>query len=48
MINFAAGQTRANNAVLPLSKDGNAALAFHADMGAGAVQLVVDVSGYFQ
>jgi len=48
VINFAAGQTRANNAVLPLSKDGNAALAFHADMGAGAVQLVVDVSGYFQ
>jgi hypothetical protein len=48
VINFAAGQTRANNAVLPLSKDGNAALAFHADPGAGAVQLVVDVSGYFQ
>jgi hypothetical protein len=46
-INFSAGQTRANNAVLSLSATGvltaNAMLA-----GGGTVQLVVDVNGYFQ
>jgi hypothetical protein len=48
VLNFSAGQTRANNAVLPLSADGNATLALHADLTGGAVQVVVDVSGYFQ
>jgi hypothetical protein len=45
-INFQAGQTRANNAVLGLSFTG----AFAASplvSGAGSVHLVIDVSGYF-
>ncbi len=47
-VNFAAGQTRANNAVLPLGAGG--ALAFRADLagGTGTVGLLVDVVGYFQ
>jgi PKD repeat protein len=47
-INFGAGQTRTNNAVLPLASDGSgtlAAMPFVA--GGGKVQLVVDVNGYF-
>jgi hypothetical protein len=49
MINFSAGQTRANNAVLPLAIDtsGNVvAEAFVA--GGGTVQVIIDISGYFQ
>lgn len=47
-INFRAGATRANNAVLPLSTDGNAQLAASAVLAApGTVHLIVDVSGYF-
>ena len=47
-VNFDAGVTRANAGVLPLSTDGTARLAATASMaGAGAVDLVVDVAGYF-
>jgi endonuclease I len=45
-INFAASQTRANNAILPLSADGM--LAALPVLGAGQqVHFVIDVNGYF-
>jgi hypothetical protein len=48
-INFSAGQVRANNAVLALSRDGQATLAALASLaGGGQVHLIVDVNGYFQ
>jgi hypothetical protein len=46
-INFGAGQTRANNAVLPVSSDGAATLAIR-NNAAGAVHVLVDVNGFFQ
>jgi len=47
-INFGAGQTRTNNAILPLSSDGSGTLAAQPFVvGKGNVQLVVDVNGYF-
>jgi hypothetical protein len=45
-LNFAAGQTRANNAVLPLGPDGT--LAVLAGLGEGSVHLIVDVNGWFE
>jgi hypothetical protein len=46
VINFVAGQTRANNAILPL---GLGRLAVHDDQVAGAsVNFIIDVNGYFQ
>jgi hypothetical protein len=45
-INYAAGQTRANNAVIPLNASGD--FAVHSDQPAGTVHLILDVSGYFQ
>ncbi|MEA2691751.1 MAG: hypothetical protein QOJ16_1138 [Acidobacteriota bacterium] len=48
-INFAAGQTRANNAILRLSLDGLGNLALSPVVtGAGTVKLVIDVNGYFE
>jgi Glycoside hydrolase family 44 len=47
-INFASGQTRANNAVIGVSHDGNAAVTVLSEMAGGAVHLVLDVNGYFQ
>jgi hypothetical protein len=48
-INFAAGQTRANNAVLQLSLDGLGRFAVAPFVkGNGTVELIVDVSGYFE
>jgi hypothetical protein len=47
-INFSAGQTRANNAVLPLAVDGSGGLRALASVGAGSVHLIIDVTGYFQ
>ncbi|HZF13106.1 MAG TPA: glycoside hydrolase family 44 protein [Thermoanaerobaculia bacterium] len=47
-LNWSAGQIRTNNAVLPLSTDGNAAFSVHLDMGGGTAQLLADVVGYFQ
>jgi hypothetical protein len=47
-INFSAGQTRANNAILPLSGQGvltaNAVLTGNS----GTVHVIIDVNGYFQ
>lgn len=46
-INFAAGITRANNAILALAADGDiAAQAFV--IGSGTVHLILDVVGYFE
>jgi hypothetical protein len=45
-INWSAGQTRANNAIVPLSASGQAAV--RAQGGAGFVDLILDVNGYFQ
>ncbi len=48
-INFGAGQTRANNAVLPLADDGSGTVDANASVtGGGAVHLLIDVDGYFQ
>ncbi|HWM90446.1 MAG TPA: hypothetical protein VN493_06730 [Thermoanaerobaculia bacterium] len=47
-INYLPGATRSNNAILPLSTDGDATLAALATLqGGGAVHLLVDVTGYF-
>ncbi|HEX3530257.1 MAG TPA: metallophosphoesterase [Thermoanaerobaculia bacterium] len=45
-LNAGAGQTRANNAVLPLGPGGQATV--RATLAAGTVDLVVDVMGYFR
>jgi hypothetical protein len=45
-INYRAGQTRANDAVIPLGSAG--ALAVHCDQPSGTVQFIIDVNGYFQ
>jgi hypothetical protein len=45
--NFAAGQVRANNAVLQLSQDGGLVALFTMG-GGGMADLIVDTSGYFQ
>jgi hypothetical protein len=47
-INFTAGQTRANNAVIGVSQDGNAAVNVLTEMSGGTVHLILDVNGYFQ
>lgn len=48
-INFAAGQTRANNVLLRLATSGSGSVAANAFvLGNGNVQLIVDVNGYFQ
>jgi len=45
-INYGAGQTRANNAVVSLSSSGE--IAAYVGQASGSVHLVVDVSGYFE
>jgi len=45
-VNFAAGQTRANNAVVRL--DSSASFIVYVGMATGSVHVVVDVVGYFQ
>ena len=46
-INFAAGDTRANNATLGLARDGSGGIVV-LNGSAGTVQLILDVNGYFQ
>jgi hypothetical protein len=46
-ISFAAGATRANNAIVRLSTDGAGSIAVEND-AAGAVHFILDVNGYFQ
>lgn len=45
-INYRAGQTKANNNVSPLGSGGT--LGVHCDQTSGVVQVIIDVSGYFQ
>jgi hypothetical protein len=45
-LNYAAGQTRANSALLALSPQG--AVTVRADQGAGLVHVLLDVNGYYQ
>ncbi|HEX3126149.1 MAG TPA: hypothetical protein VH394_02370 [Thermoanaerobaculia bacterium] len=48
-MNFQAGLTRANNAMLPLSDDGMGTLGFLPSVsGSGTVHVIVDVVGYFE
>ena len=48
-INFGAGQTRANNAILTLAANGDGTLAVTpAVSGNGTVHVIVDVSGFFE
>lgn len=46
-INFAARQTRANNAVLQLATDGSGTIKVD-NTAPGPVHLVLDVNGYFE
>jgi hypothetical protein len=46
-VNFGAGQTRANNAVLVLASDGSGTVKVFNGSG-GTVHVVVDVNGYFE
>jgi hypothetical protein len=46
-INFVAGVTRANNAVVRLSTDAAGGISAE-NRSAGAVHLIVDVTGYFE
>ncbi len=45
-INYAAGQTRANNAIAPLSERGK--LAVRCSQSSGTVHFILDVNGYFE
>jgi hypothetical protein len=44
-INYSAGLTRANNAIVPLGVSGD--LAVYSGQGAGTVHVILDVNGYF-
>jgi Glycoside hydrolase family 44 len=47
-LNFGAGQDRANNAVVAVSQDGNAAITIQPELATGTVNFIFDVNGYFQ
>jgi len=47
-LNFGAGQDRANNAVVGVSQDGNAAITIQPQLATGTVNVIFDVNGYFQ
>jgi hypothetical protein len=46
VLNFAAGVTRSNNAIVALSAAGE--IAVYNGMASGTTHLVVDVMGYFE
>jgi hypothetical protein len=48
VLNFGAGKTRANNAIVQLSSSGTGTLAIKNDAPAATVHVVLDVSGYFE
>jgi len=45
-INYAAGQTRANNTITPVSADGM--FMVYVGQGSGSVHVILDVNGYYQ
>lgn len=45
-MNFSAGQTRANNAIVPLGAAG--AIVTHGALTSGTVHLIIDTNGYFE
>jgi hypothetical protein len=45
-VNWRPGQTRANNAIVPLGPSGD--LLVHVDQASGSVHFIIDVNGYFQ
>ncbi len=45
-INYSAGQTRANNAIVPLGASGD--ISVFCQQGAGTDEFILDVNGYFQ
>jgi hypothetical protein len=45
-VNYVAGMTRSNNAIVPLSAAG--ALAVYCNQGSGTVHVILDVTGYFE
>ncbi len=47
-LSLRAGGTRANNAVLLLSRDGSGGVAFTNDMSSGSANLIVDVNGWWE
>ncbi len=47
-LNFSAGQTRANNAIVRLASSGSGTFAVHNGTIGQSVHVVVDVFGYFQ
>jgi hypothetical protein len=47
-VNFRAGQTRSNNAVLMLASSGSGALGVQSGTAAGSTHVLIDVNGYFQ
>ncbi|HXO42514.1 MAG TPA: glycoside hydrolase family 44 protein [Thermoanaerobaculia bacterium] len=47
-LNFGAGQVRANNAIVAVSQDGNAAITIQPELATGTVNVIFDVNGYFQ
>jgi hypothetical protein len=47
-LNFSAGQTRTNNAVLMLASSGTGTLAVQNSTGSALLNVVIDVNGYFQ
>ncbi|MGH9368710.1 MAG: hypothetical protein ACRD3M_13670, partial [Thermoanaerobaculia bacterium] len=45
-MNYSPGQTRANNAIVPLGPSGE--ITIHVDQSAGTVQFIIDVTGYLE
>ena len=45
-INYGPGQTRANNAVVPLGAGGQ--IAVRLDQASGSVHVILDVNGYLE
>ena len=45
-VNYGLGQTRANNAIVPLGTLGK--IAVHLDQAAGSVHVILDVNGYVE
>jgi hypothetical protein len=46
-INFVAGLTRANNAIVPAAADGSVAIRVK-NSSTGSVEFILDVNGYFE